>query len=319
MNDTGKRVLHAFKSCNPDVGNKRKGEPDSPLKLPRFKKPGRYKSFGYLSNQSFAVVTYANSDGKPRRGLRIGKMEGILRCYNQRTPLPGVPKTCTVGRRYTGDRAEYFATIRCEVDDVHEKCVDPSCGTWVGVDVGISKVAVLSDGTVYDNPNMRKDLDDEIRELQRKLSRVAPFTPQYYRLKGRIDRKYAKLVNRRKDFIEKVSKEIAEGCDTICMEGLSVKGLRSISRSSAMTDSYNDASLGLLRRRICDKAIGAGHRVVFVDPKGTSQECSACGNTVRKGLEVRIHECPLCGLVMDRDLNSAINILNRGRLATPSE
>ncbi|MBE6527732.1 MAG: transposase [Thermoplasmata archaeon] len=319
MNDTGKRVLQAVKSCNPGLEKKKNGAgPDPPLRSPRFKKPCRYRSFGYLSNRSFAVVTYADSNGRPKRGLKLGKMEGILRCYNQRTPLPGVPKTCTVGRRCTGDRMEYFATIQCEVEDVPIGDTDKAEATWIGIDIGISKVAVLSDGTVYDNQNMRKEFDDGIRELQRKLSKATPFTSEYNKLKGRIDRRYAKLVNRRRDFIEKVSKEIAEGYDTICMEDLSVKGLRRISLSPAMTNSYNDASLGLLTRRICDKAMGAGHRVVFIDPKDTTQECSDCGNIVQKGLKVRIHDCPHCGLVMDRDLNSAINVLNRGRLATPS-
>ena len=60
------------------------------------------------------------------------------------------------------------------------------------------------------------------------------------------------------------------------------------------------------------KAEGAGRRVEFVDPKNTSQECSNCGEIVKKSLAQRVHRCPFCGLVMDRDQNAAINILKKG-------
>ncbi len=79
-----------------------------------------------------------------------------------------------------------------------------------------------------------------------------------------------------------------------------------------MTQSFNDASPGILRNRLIAKAECAGREVILVDPRGTSQICSACGAYVKKGLDVRMHECPFCGLVADRDYNAAINILNRG-------
>ena len=82
-------------------------------------------------------------------------------------------------------------------------------------------------------------------------------------------------------------------------------------------NAYDDASLGMLRRRLIDKAIEAGRRIILVDPKWTSQVCCGCGACVRKGLEVRTHVCPECGLVMDRDLNSAVNILIWGLTGNP--
>ena len=101
------------------------------------------------------------------------------------------------------------------------------------------------------------------------------------------------------------------------MEDLSVKKLRGISRSRRMTNYYNDASLGAVQTRIRDVAACAHRKVVLVDPRGTSQMCSACGAHVKKGLDVRIHHCPECGLRIDRDLNAAINILNRGWTGHP--
>ena len=85
-----------------------------------------------------------------------------------------------------------------------------------------------------------------------------------------------------------------------------------------MTNAYDDASLGILRRRIEDKAIEAGRIFISVDPRDTSQICSRCGAYVNKALEVRTHICSECGLMMDRDLNSALNILRRGLTGNPS-
>ena len=72
-----------------------------------------------------------------------------------------------------------------------------------------------------------------------------------------------------------------------------------------------------IRTRIADVAASARRRIVLVDPRGTSQICSGCGRVVRKGLGTRVHSCPGCGLVMDRDVNAAINIINRGWACHP--
>ena len=196
-------------------------------------------------------------------------------------------------------------------------------GTWlfpkpVGIDVGVSNVAVLSDGTVYDNTHEYRRMLEEFRETGRKLSKTLPDTKKYKMTKSRLNHQYRKMVNRRKDYLEKTSLEIVRDHTRIMMEDLSVKGLRSISRSSSMTISYNDGSLGTLRQRICSKAMEAGREIVLVDPKNTSQMCSGCGAIVHKGLGDRMHICPECGLTMDRDLNAALNILRSGLTDNPS-
>jgi len=122
MNHTSKRVLQAFSSCNPEYGFKSRGrrredgtgEGAVILRSPRYRKQRNFDSFGYLSNKSFRVVEYRSGSGRIRRGLKLGKMGGILRCYNQSTPIGGVPKTVTITRRYMGTHYEYFATIQYE-------------------------------------------------------------------------------------------------------------------------------------------------------------------------------------------------------------
>lgn len=120
MNHTAKRVLSAFKECNPYIkqkcgkNNNKKPNGKLILRTPRYKKLSRSKCLGYLSNNTFSIITYTNANGKERRGLKLGKMEGILRCYNQSTPIKGVPKTVTISRYNVGSHFEYNATIQYE-------------------------------------------------------------------------------------------------------------------------------------------------------------------------------------------------------------
>ena len=159
---------------------------------------------------------------------------------------------------------------------------------------------------------------NEFRETGRKLSKSLPNTEKYRMTKSCLNHKYRRMINKKKDYLEKTSLEIVKNHTIIIMEDLSVKGLKSISKSSSMTNSYNDGSIGRLRQRICSKAIEAGRQIVLVDPRNTSQMCSRCETIVHKGLSDRLHICSHCGLTMDRDLNASNNILRIGLTDNPS-
>ncbi|MBQ7702337.1 MAG: transposase [Candidatus Methanomethylophilaceae archaeon] len=153
---------------------------------------------------------------------------------------------------------------------------------------------------------------DKLKGCHRKLSSSPMHSDERRTALSRPTHAYRHLTDRRRVVCCNIANDIVDSCDIIFMEDLSVKALRSISRDENMTNMYNDALLGELRRRISYKAIGAGKRIILVEPKGTSQTCSECGSQVRKDLSIREHVCPNCGLVMDRDLNASINILYRG-------
>ena len=121
MNCISKRVLHAYKCCNGSIRRVDKivdedGHESGTLALtkPREKHLRRYRSFTYLSNKAFSLVTYETGSGRQRRGLKLGKMPGILRCYNQSTPIDGTPKMCTISKVDHGTHAKYFASITYE-------------------------------------------------------------------------------------------------------------------------------------------------------------------------------------------------------------
>ena len=103
------------------------------------------------------------------------------------------------------------------------------------------------------------------------------------------------------------SPTIVNSYSFVALEDLSIKKMS----MEGLGKSINDAGWNEFSNMLCYKAEEAGCRVVFVDPDGTTKECSSCGQIVDKELKERQHNCPSCGLSMDRDLNASINILNR--------
>ena len=317
LNETAGRVI---KACEKTLGihEKESGElvidtfsfnlPDH--HFPRYKSYNQFNSVTYPRTIDYSVVT-EKKGSKKKRMLRLGKVPGLIRCYNQSTKIDGVMKTCTVKRKDMGRYYVYYACIAYVPFPTPFK--EPTRGP-VGVDIGIQNIAALSDGTVFPNDRMFPKLKRTLEKHQRKLSRTSPGTKSYERIQTRINHLYEKIGNHRKNNIESISSYIVKNHSHIVMEDLSVKELRSRSRNRFMTNGYNDASLGTLRRRIEDKASSAGREIILVNPKGTSQMCSVCEDIVEKDLSVRQHICPQCGYTADRDVNAARNILQRSHL-----
>ena len=287
------------------------------LSRPRYRKRERYHSYSYIGHGISSVIA-PNADGRDRRYLKLGKVKGLVKCLNQDAAIEGEPVRCTITRKDYGTHYEYEAAVTFEKEDaesgVERLSGDPEI---IGVDLGVSHIAALSDGTVYDNPHDFEKARADLQKKHRALSRALPGSERERRCRNRLRRSYARLGNKRKDRTECISKDIARSADVVVLEKLSIKQMKGRAKSRGMHNAYADASLGSLIRRIVGKAEGAACTVVFVDPRGTSRECSACGADVPKKLSDRVHRCPRCGLVMDRDVNAAINIMARGSARDP--
>ncbi|MDY5872401.1 MAG: transposase, partial [Candidatus Methanomethylophilaceae archaeon] len=317
LNETSKRVLQAFKKT---LGDHEKNTSMFFVetfeinmrgdRFPRYKSLNQFNSITYPSAKGYSVVT-EKKDGKRRRFLRLGKIPGLIRCYNQSTDIEGNLKTCTIKRKDMGSHSVYYASIAYEPPS--EPYREPLKGP-VGIDIGISNIVAFSDGEKVKNDHIFLHLASKLRKLQQRLSRLSPDTKMYGKIQTRINHLYEKIRNHRKNKVETISAHIVRDYGPIVMEDLSVMQIRRRTISRYMTNGYNDASLGYLRRRIQDKASSAGREMILVDPKGTSQTCSMCGNTVNKDLSIRVHECPYCKTSMDRDVNAARNILFRSGL-----
>ena len=259
--------------------------------LPRFKKCGRYKSITY---PQFGFKVEGDR-------LHLSKI-GYIRIRLHR-PIEGEIKTLTIKRMPS---RKWYACFSCIVEaEPKEKPVED-----VGVDVGLNSFAVLSDGSRIENPRLYRKEEKRIARLQRSLSRKERGSRNRVKAKTRVAKLHEKIVNRRTDFLHKASRKVADSYEVVYVEDLKIKNLV---RNHRLAKSISDASWGKFIGMIAYKAESAGGRLIKVNPRNTSQLCSRCWELVEKTLSERLHNCPHCGLVMDRDLNAALNILARGR------
>ncbi|MGH2542320.1 MAG: RNA-guided endonuclease InsQ/TnpB family protein, partial [Ardenticatenaceae bacterium] len=179
----------------------------------------------------------------------------------------------------------------------------------IGIDLGLTHFATLSTGEQIDNPRFFRHDEKELAQAQRKLSACEKGTPEYHKRKRVVQHIHQRIANRRKDFAHKLSHQLVDTFQVIAFEELNPSDMVKL---RSLAKSISDAAWNQLVQMTTYKAAKAGRTVVLVDPRYTSQDCSSCGERVKKELSVRMHHCPRCGLEIDRDLNAALNILARG-------
>lgn len=261
---------------------------------PRFKGKGRYDSITYPQ--------YGNGvrlNGERLILSKIGATHVVLH-----RALEGTPKTVTLTRSRTG---KWYACFSCEV----EARPLPATDKAVGVDVGLASFATLSDGEHIENPRFyRRDEDDLKRVQQHKdAAKNAQRWDENRHWKKVLAHIHERIANRRADFAHKRSRGLINGYQVIVFEALAPMEM---GRSRGMRKSILDVAWSQFLSMTVAKAEEAGRCVVLVNPRDTTKMCSSCGRLVPKTLSDRIHTCPQCGLVMDRDHNAALNILHRG-------
>jgi len=148
-----------------------------------------------------------------------------------------------------------------------------------------------------------------LTRLQRRLSKRHKWSRNWFKSKQILAAAHERVVNTRRDFHHKLSFSFVHKYSMIAVEDLQLKQLIDM-HDQHLNKSIHDAGWSSFVMKLCNKAEEAGCRVVKIEPRGTTQECSSCGRIVPKTLKDRIHNCP-CGLSIDRDLNASINILNR--------
>jgi putative transposase len=190
----------------------------------------------------------------------------------------------------------------------------------VGIDLGLKEFAVLSNGEVIHNPRHLKAAEIELKRAQRKVSRRKKGSKRQDKARAILARKHLHVARVRRDWQRKLTCDLVERFDVIVVEDLNVKGLIQKEGQGRKTDkgihrSIGDAAWAQFLSVLGHKAEWAGVLVLKVPARGTTKRCSQCGSDVPKTLRERIHNCPHCGLVMDRDVNAAVNIEQAGRAA----
>jgi putative transposase len=154
-----------------------------------------------------------------------------------------------------------------------------------------------------------------LAKAQRRLSTVEKGTPERAERRKVVARVYERNGWRRADFAHQHSRRLVNQFDLIAVEDLSVNRMM---HHPCLAKSIADAAWTQFAATLSHKTAWAGRRFVAVNPAYTSQDCSGCGHRQKLSLSDRLYTCPCCGLVLDRDLNAARNILRLGRQSLAS-
>ena len=204
----------------------------------------------------------------------------------------------------------------------------PGDGSSIGIDCGVSKPFVTSEGDMRQLPGLSAGEQTRLYKLQRKLARQQKGSKNRERTKRSMASLRHREINRRKDVIEKLTTSLAKGYDQILIEDLKIKNMtgsakgslkepgRNVAQKTGLNRAILASGWGLFAQRLEDKAPG---RVSKVNPAYTSQTCNACKNVERKNRKSQaIFHCQNCGHSDNADINAAQNIRAAGQAASAS-
>ena len=267
--------------------------------FPKFKTKDR-------ATPRFAYTTgFKLIDGDPK-ALRLPKV-GRVHCMENVAERVGDARVLrmTVSKR----AGRWYASLTVERDTPVAVCAPK--GGAVGVDLGIKTLATLSDGTVIENPRCLAASERRLKQAQKALSRKTRGSNRRAKARAKVARLHARVANQRLDAMHKATTWLASTFSEICIEDLNTAGMV---KNHHLAKAIMDASFGEFRRQLEYKTASTGARLHVVDRwYPSSKTCSKCGRVKAKlPLSERVYRCDGCGLVMDRDLNAAVNILVAG-------
>lgn len=260
--------------------------------FPTFKKKGVGDGFALREKPKFDVVG---------RELRIEKLKTRIK-MRQKLRFTGALNQVTISQQ----AGKFYASILVETDDYNPHAPEREA---IGVDFGITSLAVTSDGGVFPENNALKRNLKALKRKQRRLSRKQQGSNRRARAKLAVAKLHKRISDQRQAARHELSDRLTRDYKVICLEDLNVNGMV---KNGKLARPISDAGFGMLRRMIEYKAELRGVEVAFIDRfEPSSKTCSECGQIHDMPLDRRTMECD-CGNVMDRDLNAARNSLARG-------
>ncbi|HEY9824954.1 MAG TPA: transposase [Fimbriimonas sp.] len=264
---------------------------------PRFKKRGKICSFTFprVNNAKAGAHLIGNR-------LKLSKMGEIEVILHRPIPQGFDIKQATLFSKADG----WYVSFSLEDNTIPEALPVNEIKSAVGIDVGLEKFLATSDGQAVKIPQFYRKSQAQLARQQGKLSRKQKGSANYRKQANKVARLHLHTTRQRKEFHYQVAHWLCATYDLIAFENLNIKGLARTRLAKSILDAAWGAFLNILQA----VAVKRGKWAVEGDARGTSIECSSCGQRVEKTLKDRVHSCS-CGLVIDRDWNSGINILNR--------
>jgi len=288
LQDVVRRLDKAFQNFFRRVEENKNGKKQKPG-YPRFKGYWRYDSFVYPQSG------FELKDNK----LNLSKI-GSLKIKFHR-PIEGNIKTLTIRRTKTN---KWYACFSVEIEK--ELSRKKEIKQMIGIDVGLISFLTTNTGERINNPKYLLKSEEKLAQIQRCHSRKKLESNNRSKSRLKVARLHEKITNQRQDFLHQLSHKLINTFQFIAFEKLNIKGM---TRNKYLAKSISDASWNKFLQMLTYKAEEAGSWAVGVNSKNTTQTCSGCQNIVSKTLAGRKHKCPQCGLVIDRDVNAARNIL----------
>jgi len=287
---------------------------DGLARFPREKKPHKYYSLVYPQSGwkilGIRKIRERSRRNKKRLMLRLSSLGVFKLIVHRDFPLEKVKR---VAVKLTRSERVFISFI---VEDYGFPKL-PNTGKAVGIDVGVEKLLVTSDGEYVPNLRPYERALKKVRRLHKALSRKKFLSRNWFKAKMKLARAYEHLADLRRDLYMKLGRYFAEHYDVVVMEDISVKQL--IGKSGRrMRMRLHDVAFHELRSIVKYQLGKYGKKVVLVDPRNSSKACAKCGYVKDLALSDRVFECPKCGWRADRDYNSALNHLKNAGWEPPA-
>ena len=259
------------------------------------------------NRSSYTTGNYCDRIWLTERSLHLPLVGDVQIVYHRPLPEDAVIKTVTVSRNYLG---EYYASLMFECPSVPVRC-DLDIRNAVGLDYSSPHLYVDDHNQRIGIPHFYREREKQIRLAQQRLSRAQMHSANWYKRKNELDHLYQKVANRRTDYLHKLSTDMSNRYDIICVEDLSLEW---ISRRRNLGKATYDNAYATFVKMLQYKMEDRGKKLIMVDRYfPSSKTCHVCG-CVNKDLTLndKVWKCPMCGTILDRDHNAAINIRNEG-------
>jgi len=266
-------------------------------KFPKYKSKKNDQS--YTTNNQKGSVRVSDNN----RYITIPKCKRIR--IKKHRNFVGIIKSVTISK--TTDEKYYISLlVETEIKSLE------STNNSIGLDLGVKDLVIDSKGDKYKNHKYLTKSEKKLAREQRKLSHMVKGSSNRNKQRIKVARIYKHINNQRNDYLHKLSKHIIDENQVICVEDLKIKNM---TKENDYNKSMMDASMSRLLTMLLYKANWYGRTLVKVPTNfASSQLCHVCGykNPITKNLSVRTWECPECGIIHDRDINAANNILRKG-------